>query len=198
MSCLQVIAGRVLRWFVTPRRGDHTSSIYEGFRSIGCGVEIRDSVQIDPKSRVSIGNYVYIGPRTQLFGRGGLEIQDHVIVGPEVVVLTSMHNYRNATMVPYDEIELLRPVTIERCVWIGMRALILPGVTVGEGSVVGAGAVVTKSCPPGSVMAGNPAQQVGQRDMDHYWSCVDDGRFYLMQKARDGLLKREVEDLSKT
>ena len=61
--------------------------------------------------------------------------------------MTSMHRFKGAQMAPYDEVDLLRPVTVENFVWVGMRAMILPGVTLREGTIVGAGAVVTKGLP---------------------------------------------------
>jgi len=106
--------------------------------------------------------------------------------------MTDMHNYKDADMLPYDRVELLKPVTIERCVWIGLRAMIMPGVRIGEGSIVGAGAVVTKSCPPGSILAGNPAQIIGRRDMEHYHRLVNEGQFYLMLKQKHGFDKKLV------
>ncbi|UXH80808.1 acyltransferase [Roseateles amylovorans] len=97
-------------------------------------------------------------------------------------------------MVPYDEVDLLRPVTIERFVWVGMRAMILPGVTLREGTIVGAGAVVTKSHPAGAILGGNPATQIGSRDMEAFRELVAQGRHYLVLKQKQGLRKREVLD----
>lgn len=159
---------------------------------VGIGVVVEGNISIEFPERVVLGSYIYIGPGTQLYGRGGLHIHDHVIIAPEVVIMTSMHNFRQAAMVPYDEIELLSPVVVERCAWIGMRAIIMPGVRIGEGSIVGAGAVVTKGLPPGSIVAGNPAREVGRRDMDHFSACVERGEFYLRRKLELGLTKREV------
>jgi acetyltransferase-like isoleucine patch superfamily enzyme len=121
-----------------------------------------------------------------------VHIEDHVIFGPEVAIMTDMHNFKDAEMLPYDRVELLKPVTIERCVWIGMRAIIMPGVRVGEGSIVGAGAVVTKSCEPGSILAGNPARVIGKRDMEHYRALVKEEQFYLMLKQKHNLEKTLV------
>lgn len=178
------------------RRGrspEKVQSMFVKFRSVGKGVEIKDNVSVRFPETVRIGNHVYIGPRTSIYGRGGLQIHDHVIIGPEVAIMTDMHNYKDAAMVPYDRVELLEPVTIERCVWIGMRAIILPGVQIGEGSIIGTGAVLTKSCAPGSIMAGNPASLIRQRDMLHYQKLVKDGQFYLMLKQKHSFDKELVQ-----
>lgn len=162
--------------------------------SAGVGIQLEPGVELVYPQRINLGSHIYIGPKTYLNGRGGLHIHDHVIMAPEIVILTAMHRYKDAEMVPYDPVELLRPVTVERCVWIGYRAMIMPGVTIGEGSIVAAGAVVTKSCPPGSILGGNPAQVIGQRDMDHYQDLVDREQFYLLRKQTQGLAKQEVLD----
>ena len=60
--------------------------------------------------------------------------------------------------------------------------LIIPGVTIGEGSVVGAGSVVTKNVPPGSVVGGNPAKIINQRDMEQYERMKREKKFYLTRK----------------
>jgi len=157
----------------------------------GTGVEINYSVTTVFPERISIGNHTYIGPRSYMNGRGGLQIGDHSILGPETVIMSSTHNYRLAMMIPYDEVELLKPVVIERCTWVGMRAIIMPGVKLGEGSIVGAGSVVTKSFPPGSIIAGNPAKIIDHRDMEQYYKCVESNAFYLLMKQRKQFSKVE-------
>lgn len=158
----------------------------------GVGTQIHFSTKISYKKKVSIGDYVYIGPKCNFIGRGGLLIGDHVIIAPETTILTSLHRYKEADMVPYDNVELLKPVVIEKCVWIGIRAIIMPGVTIGEGSIVGAGAVVTKSCPPGSILGGNPAHIIGSRDMEDYRKCIKKNMYYFMNKQIHNVEKVEV------
>jgi len=163
-------------------------------RTVGKSFDCDPTVEIFSPKRVSIGDYVYIGPKTQLHGRGDIIISAHVIISSEVIILSSMHHYENAKMMPYDNTEILKPVIIGRCTWIGIRAIIMPGVEIGEGSVVGAGSVVTKSCLPGSILAGNPAQLIKQRDMQHYQNCVKNEQFYLRLKKMHNLYKKEIRD----
>ncbi|HXZ98798.1 MAG TPA: acyltransferase [Candidatus Binatia bacterium] len=91
--------------------------------------------------------------------RGGLRIGDHVSISPEVVILTADHD-RDDPEFPLRH----RAVVIEDHVWIGMRAMILPGVRIGRGAVVAAGAVVSRDVEPLTVVAGIPARPVGRRD----------------------------------
>jgi acetyltransferase-like isoleucine patch superfamily enzyme len=106
-----------------------------------------------------IGAYTRINRDCCLDVRGRLDIGENVSVSPEVTILTASH----AVNAPDFHVEL-RPVVIEDHVWIGTRATILPGVTLGRGSVVAAGSVVTRDVPALSIVAGVPAREVGTRD----------------------------------
>lgn len=81
-----------------------------------------------------------------------------VSIGPEATILTLGHDPQSP-----DFEDRGGDVTIGNRVWIGYRAIVLPGITIGEGAVVGAGAVVTKDVEPFAIVAGNPARKIGQR-----------------------------------
>ncbi len=122
------------------------------FSNGGLGVRIgaRSGVGI----RAQVSPYVTIG--------------DNVMMGPDVLILTRNHAF-SRTDIPmieqgYGE---YRPVVIEDDVWIGARAVILPGVRIGKGSLVGAAAVVTKLVPPYSIVGGNPARVIRSRLAPH-------------------------------
>lgn len=110
-----------------------------------------------------IGNHVWIGPQAYLDARN-LILEDHVGWGPGAKILGSSH-----TGLPIDrpiiETDLeIRPVRVEAWADIGTGAVLLPGVTIGKGSIVGAGAVVTRDVPPFSIVAGVPARFLRWRD----------------------------------
>lgn len=111
------------------------------------------------RSGVSFGDYTYINRNCCLDIRGSLTIGGNVSISPEVTILTATHGVNDPTF-------RVRhcPVVIEDHVWIGTRAMILPGVTLGHGCVVAAGAVVTRDVKPLEVVAGVPARPVGLRD----------------------------------
>jgi acetyltransferase-like isoleucine patch superfamily enzyme len=96
-----------------------------------------------------------------LDARGSLSIGNNVSISPDVTILTLQHFYNDPQFADDP-----RPVVIEDHVWIGMHAMILPGVTIGRGAVVAAGALVTKDVAPREIVGGVPARPIGQRDLD--------------------------------
>ncbi len=110
------------------------------------------------RTGLSIGENTRINRGVCLDGRGPLSIGANVSVSPEVAILTTQHAWRTPGF-PLES----RPVVIEDHVWIGMRATVLPGSTIGRGAVVAAGAVVSGTVPPLAVVAGVPARQVAER-----------------------------------
>ena len=111
---------------------------------------------------VTLGNNSQIGPFCEI--RGGVTIGDNVMMAPEVVFYTSNHCHQS-TEVPMLQqgYTPIKPIYVEDDVWIGRRVIVLPGVTIGKGSIIGAGAVVAKDIPPYSVAVGNPAVVVKSR-----------------------------------
>ncbi|MFM5892689.1 MAG: acyltransferase [Dolichospermum sp.] len=113
--------------------------------------------------KCSIGNYVWIGPQSYFDARN-LIIEDYVGWGPGAKVLGSTHTGLPID-VPIIKTDLeIKPVKVETGADIGMNAVILPGVTIGKGSIVGAGAVVTKNVPPYAIVAGVPTQFLRWRE----------------------------------
>lgn len=110
---------------------------------------------------LKIGELSVIGHKAVLDARGGLEIGCRVNFSSEVMIWTAQHDYRDARFRT-----MFKPVCIEDYVWLGPRCTILPGVTVGKGAIVAAGAVVTKDVDPYTVIGGVPAVIIGERPKD--------------------------------
>lgn len=105
---------------------------------------------------ISIGDHCMIGFHCRLDGRGHLTIGSNVNISSFTIIESGSHDLE--TFEPRFE-----PITIHDYVWIGTRALILQGVVVGEGAVIAAGSVVTRSVAPYSIVAGVPARVIGER-----------------------------------
>lgn len=108
----------------------------------------------DSPAQLSIGSYSSIGDRTQIHCCDRVTIGDYVLISWDCNILEN--NFHTTT----DGGITSAPVVIGDRVWIGCRAIILPGVTIGEGAIVAAGSVVTRDVPPGMLAAGNPAKVI--------------------------------------
>lgn len=147
---------------------------------IGSGSTIHMMARIYDPRHIQIGKDTLIGEKATLDGRkqllnsgGGLQIGDHVDIASDVMIWTSEHDIHSETM---EAIEA--KVTIGDYVFIGPRAIILPGVTVGKGAVIAAGAVVTKDVSPETIVAGVPAQKIGMRKTKEYSYTLGRARLF--------------------
>ncbi len=136
---------------------------------IGKGSTLHMFTRIYDPRHIRIGQDTIIGERAVLDGRrqlegskGGLTIGNHVDIASEVMIWTSEHDINDPGFKAIEE-----PVVIKDYVFIGPRAIILPGVTIGKGAVVAAGAVVTKDISAGSIVGGVPAKEIGKRDISN-------------------------------
>jgi maltose O-acetyltransferase len=110
--------------------------------------------------RVSIGNGTVINQKCLIYTSGGLVIGSNVSISAEVALITGTHDINDPEF-PSD----YRPIVIDDFAWIGTRAMILQGVTIGQGAVVMAGAVVTKDVEPFAVVGGVPAKPITERTL---------------------------------
>lgn len=107
---------------------------------------------------LSLGSKSYINSGALILDNGLVTIGDNVMIGPRVQIYTAAHSLNADERIMGDEVA--KPVTIKDKVWIGGGAIVLPGITIGEGSIVGAGSVVTKNVQPYDRVAGNPAKSI--------------------------------------
>ncbi|SKD09729.1 Acetyltransferase (isoleucine patch superfamily) [Chitinophaga ginsengisegetis] len=105
---------------------------------------------------IKIGKHVFINHACSFLDMGGITLEDHVLIGPKVNLITENHPLN-----PVDRRGMLcKPILVKRNAWIGAGATILPGVTIGENAVVAAGAVVSRNVPDNTVVGGIPAKVI--------------------------------------
>ena len=125
---------------------------------IGEGTAIRPPLSMDYGYQTTIGARCFLNMGVVILDVGRVTIGDDVQIGPNVQILTPTH--------PLDaeqrrsRLEAAEPISIGDNVWLGGGVIVLPGVTIGRDTVVGAGAIVTRDLPPGVLAVGNPARVI--------------------------------------
>lgn len=117
---------------------------------------IRSPFFCDYGSNISLGRGVFLNFNCVLLDVRAITIGDGTQIGPAVQIYAADHPRDRETRL--SGLECGKPVTIGRNVWIGGGAILLPGITVGDDAIIGAGSVVTRSVPAGATVAGNPAR----------------------------------------
>jgi putative colanic acid biosynthesis acetyltransferase WcaF len=127
---------------------------------IGKKPNIRPRVSIHFPWKFTMGDYCWIGDSCEILNLEPIVMEDHVALAHEVYLAAGSHDIRSRSMAYAN-----RPILIKRGTWVATRAMIGPGVVIGENCVVAAAALVLKSMPPNSVIAGNPATVIGPREL---------------------------------
>ncbi|PIV10994.1 acyltransferase [Candidatus Roizmanbacteria bacterium CG_4_10_14_0_2_um_filter_36_35] len=127
---------------------------------IGKGSVIHTKARFYDPRNIIIDEDTIVGEGVVLDGREKLVIGSHVDIASEVMIYNSQHDIEDENFSAVD-----KPVVIEDYVFVGPRSIILPGVKIGKGAVVGAGAVVTKDVPPFAIVGGVPAKIIGERKL---------------------------------
>lgn len=137
------------------------------FNSSGKNIDIEKRAYFGLGNDLKIGNNSGIGIGAKIYGIDGnggkVTIGNNVMMASDVTILTLNHAYKEKDKPMREQGVEFKNVIIENDVWIGYRVTILPGVKVGKGSVIGAGAVVTKNVAPYTVVGGVPAKFIKER-----------------------------------
>jgi len=126
---------------------------------VGSGLVVKPHVRIKYPWRLRVGDHCWIGEDVWIDNLDDVVLGDDVCVSQGVYFCTGSHDYRRRT---FDLI--IRPIELDNGVWIGAKAVLLPGVRVGANSLVAAAATVTKDVPPKAIAAGCPARVIGMRN----------------------------------
>ncbi len=145
--------GTKIRNFVLKRLLNH----------FGTNSHISTGVRLLYPQGVKLGDNVGIPRDITLDGRGGIEIGDGTMIGFESIILTATHMSEDKHIPIRKQGMFYAPVKIGRNVWTGARVIIMPGVTIGDGAIIGANSVVTKDVPPNTVYGGVPARFIRKR-----------------------------------
>lgn len=138
--------------------------------------EIGENCYIEPPLHANWGKYTHFGNNVYanfnltLVDDTDIFVGDNVMFGPNVIIATAGHPVDPPLREKVAQFNI--PVRIGKNVWIGAGAIVLPGVTIGEHSVIGAGSVVTKDIPPNVVAVGNPCRvlrEINDRDKEYYY-----------------------------
>ena len=141
----------------SPRQGPLRRRLLgELLGSVGDGTVIRPPLYVDFGARITIGADCFANYGLVALDVAPIRIGDDVQIGPNVQLLTPTHPLDPGLR--REKWETAEPITIGHNVWLGGGAIVLPGVAIGDNTVVGAGAVVTRDLPPDVVALGNPAR----------------------------------------
>ena len=145
-------------------------------RSLGSyGIDLRVNMPCVFNKRVIVGDHCnFNGFVVQ--GDGKLQIGNYFHSGVECMVITSNHNYEGEA-IPYDGTNICKTIRIGDFVWFGNRVIVVGDVSIGDGAIIAAGAVVTKDVPPLSIVGGNPARVIKYRDKEHFERLRQAGSF---------------------
>lgn len=134
------------------------------FYSAGQNIKIHPGIRYRAVQKINCGSNVRLGADNFYNAGGGLTIGDNAILGPGVKIWTANHRYDSAETPISDQGMVYRSVSIGEDVWLGSNAFVMPGTELGPGCIVAAGAIVNaKKYPPYSILAGNPARVIGNR-----------------------------------
>lgn len=125
---------------------------------VGRGSRIQGGVRVWQPWRLNIGADSWVGGAVELYSVDGIDIGHDVVISEGAFICTAEHDITSECFAL-----VTAPIVIGNYAWICSRAIILPGVTIGEGAVVAAGSVVTKDVAPWTVVGGNPAKVIKKR-----------------------------------
>ncbi len=137
----------------------------EVFAHLDTHFEILEQVKVEGPAQIQIGERTRIASEVILDGRGGIRIGCNTLIGFKSILITHTHRASESRPIIDQGMES-KPITIGEDVWIGACVLVLPGVSIGDHAIIGAGSVVTREIPPYAVAVGSPARVIRYRNQE--------------------------------
>jgi acetyltransferase-like isoleucine patch superfamily enzyme len=135
------------------------------FKRIDSFPFIHPGVRFVFMSQIELGKSVLINSNTYLYGKGGIQIGDQVLISPNCSIIAGDHQMEPGCPV-LERPTIPAKIVVEKDSWIGANSVVVGGVTIREGSIIGAGSVVTKDTEPYSISVGVPAKKIGERKVE--------------------------------
>ncbi|VEP18901.1 Transferase hexapeptide repeat containing protein [Hyella patelloides LEGE 07179] len=154
----------------------------------GKGVHFHGNIKIIRPENVVLEDNVIIGENSYLDGRGGINIGQNTHISRNFVIHSSSHDYHSSRL-PYDDTYVFKPIIIGRNVWICTNVILIPGITIEDGAIIGAGTTVTKSIPKLAIVGNQPTRIIKFRDCEHYQNLDS-------QKSYGGISGKELNKKS--
>ena len=139
------------------KQKEQTEILQQLFGTVGKNPSVAHGFHCDFGCHIHVGDNFYAGYHCTMLDYAEIRIGHNCLIGPNVGIYTTYHNINPTHR---HQSGKAKPIVIGNDVWIGGHSCILPGVTIGDGVIVGAGSVVTKDVPPFTIVAGNPAKVV--------------------------------------
>jgi len=177
MMAFLVRAVGAVRERFTRRRNRLLFSRCQGNERLILGPDVWWNFHLVHPERLSFGEGTVLNGECYINAQGGVRFGRFCHVGKGLTVYSSNHNHQSEVTIPYDEQDVLKPVEVGDCVWIGANVSLLPGATIGAGAIVSMGAVVRGDVPRCAIVAGNPAKVVGSRDAETFERLYAAGAF---------------------
>lgn len=156
--------------------------IYQAENKSGCKINYVcqgfNSIEIGNPQNFKIDKTSHLKSDTFIECQGGVEIGAFFHTGRGLTIFSSNHDYNSKDFIPYGRESICKKVTIKDFVWCGANVTILPGVTIGEGCIIGAGSVVTQNIPDYAIAAGNPAKVIKYRDVDTFLKLKEERKYF--------------------
>ncbi|MEX2976139.1 acyltransferase [Serratia fonticola] len=161
-------------WIIKSRKSLYASKVIN--TALECGLSPKINFPTFVNNKTTLGdNFNSNGLR--IIGQGCVNIGNNFHCGYGCVFITESHNY-NGNAIPYDDTYVIKNISIQDNVWLGINVIVLPGVQIGEGAIIQAGSVVVKDIEPYAIAGGHPAKAFAKRDVELYLRLKKEGKYH--------------------